>query len=92
MLRIFFAHAVTQHLNLNNRINIAMQKVKGNGLTAGMMSSNFKERVKSLIANDNAFTFMNTLKGTPAYWKRFLFELLAMVKQLGLPTYDSFVC
>ena len=30
---------------------------------------------------------MNNLKGTPAYWKRFLLEVLAMVKQLGLPTY-----
>ena len=30
---------------------------------------------------------MNTIKGTPAYWKRFLFEVLAMVKQLGLPTF-----
>ena len=84
---IFFAHAVTQHLNLNSRINIAMQKVKADGITAGMMTSDFKERVKSFIANDDAFTFMNTLKGTPAYWKRFLFEVLAMVKQLGLPTF-----
>ena len=31
---------------------------------------------------------MYHIKGTPAYWKRrFLFEVLAMVKQLGLPTY-----
>jgi len=64
-----------------------MQKVRADGLTAGMISSNFKERVKSFIASDDAFAFMNTLKGTPAYWKRFLFEVLAMVKQLGLPTF-----
>ena len=30
---------------------------------------------------------MNPIKGTPAYWKRFLFEVLAMVNQPGLPTY-----
>ena len=24
---------------------------------------------------------------TPAYWKRFLFDVLAMVKQLGIPTF-----
>ena len=30
---------------------------------------------------------MSTVKGTPAYWKNFLFEVLAMVKQLGLPSY-----
>ena len=84
---IFFAHSVTQHLNLNSCINIAMKKIKADGLTAGELSQNFKEKISTLIANDEAFNFMNTLKGTPAYWKRFLLEVLAMVKQLGLPTY-----
>ena len=64
-----------------------MQKVKSGQLTAGMLSRNFKESVKSFVANDEAYSFMNTVKGTPAYWKRFLFEVLAMVKQLGLPTF-----
>ena len=41
---IFFAHAVTQHLNLNS--TIAMQKVKTNQVTAAMLSRNFKESVK----------------------------------------------
>ena len=30
---------------------------------------------------------MNCIKGTPAYWKKFLFDVLAMVKQLGIPTF-----
>ena len=30
---------------------------------------------------------MDTLKETPAYWKCFQFEVLAMIKQLGLPTF-----
>ena len=84
---IFFAHSVMQKLNLNSRVNIAMKKVKSGKLTAGMLSRNFKESVKSFVANDEAYSFMNTIKGTPAYWKRFLFEVLAMVKQLGLPTF-----
>ena len=64
-----------------------MQKIKSNNLTAGIFSQNYTETIKSLIANDEAFIFMNTLKGTPAYWKRFQLEVLAMIKQLGLPTY-----
>ena len=84
---IFFAHSVMQKLNLNSRVNIAMKKVKSGKLTAGMLSRNFKESVKSFVANDEAYSFMNTIKGIPAYWKRFLFEVLAMVKQLGLPTF-----
>ena len=70
-----------------------MPKGKTNHLTAGMLSRNFKESVKSFVAKDEAYNSMNTIKGTPAYWKRFLFEVLAMVKQLGLPTfYDIVVC
>ena len=84
---IFFAHSVYQQMNMTSRINIAMQKVKTNKLTAGMLSHNFNDTVKSFVANDEAYSFMSTIKGTPAYWKKFLFEVLAMVKQLGSPTY-----
>ena len=30
---------------------------------------------------------MNTIKGIPTYWKKCLHDILAMVKQLGLPTF-----
>ena len=30
---------------------------------------------------------MSLVRGTPAYWKEFLYDVLAMVKQLGIPTY-----
>ena len=63
-----------------------MRKVASNQLTAGMLSSNFNEKVKKFIARDQAFTFMNCIKGTPAYWKKILFDVLAVVKQLGIPT------
>ena len=84
---IFFVHSVYQQMNMSSRINIAMQKVKTNALTAGVLSQNFKDTVKSFVASNEAYSFMSTIKGTPAYWKKFLFEVLAMVKQLGLPTY-----
>ena len=84
---IFYAHSVLQQLRLTSNINIAMKKVGGSQLTAGMLSQNFKEKVKEFVANDQGYSFMNTIKGTPAYWKRFLQEVLAMVKHLGLPTF-----
>ena len=30
---------------------------------------------------------MSSVKGTLAYWRRFLYDKLAMFKQLGIPTY-----
>ena len=64
-----------------------MKKVISNNLTAGMLSENFKQRVKELIAKDKVFSFMSSIKGTPAYWKNFLHQVLAMVRQLGTPTF-----
>ena len=61
--------------------------MSNNSLTAGMLSNNFSETIKSFIARDEEFNFMNPIKGTSVYWKRLLFEVLAMVKQLDLPSY-----
>ena len=84
---VFFALFVTQQMKLQSQINIALKKVSTGRITAGMSSNNFSDTVKSFIANDEAYHFMKTIKGTPAYWKRFLNEFLTMVKQLGIPTF-----
>jgi len=54
-----------QQLHLRNQINIAMKKVSGENLTAGMLSQNFKETVKEFIANDKAFSFMSSVFSYP---------------------------
>ena len=30
---------------------------------------------------------MSSIKGTPSYWKQFLYDVLAMVKKLGIATF-----
>ena len=37
-----------------------------------MLSQNFKEKVKEFISNDQGYSFMNSIKGTPAYLKKVL--------------------
>ena len=61
-----------------------MQKVTGVLNADSFKSVKFRETVKDFVASDRA---VNTIKGTPAYWKRFKSEVLAMVKQLGIPTF-----
>ena len=63
-----------------------MRKVASNKSTAGMLTSDFTEIVNDSISSDKAFTFMNNIKGTPEYQQKFLFDVLAMVKKLGVPT------
>ena len=59
-----------------------MHKVCSDKLTAGMLSGDFKEKV-----HRSGFQLDDCIKGSPAYWKKFLFDVLAMVKQLGIPTF-----
>ena len=65
-----------------------MKKVLSNDFTAGMLSKNFKQIVQEFIAKDKAFSLMNSIKGTPAYRKKFLHQVLPMVKQLGTSTFS----
>lgn len=83
---IFFTQFVLQQLSLSSQINIALKKTLGN-VTAGMLSTSRSSTVKSLIVSDSGYMFINTIKGSPAYWKRFQLEALAMIRQLGCPTF-----
>ena len=80
---IFYALSVTQQLQLSSHINIALKMLCSGHVTAGMLASNFTETVKSFLAKDDTYQVMGNSRGTPAYWKKFLFEVLALVKQLG---------
>ena len=50
---IFFAQLVLQPKNLNDQINMAMEKVTGR-LIAGMFA-NYKESVRHFVSNDQGF-------------------------------------
>ena len=54
--------------------------------TAGTVKSNFKGTIERFLARNNAFSFISSVKETSAYWKQFLYGVLAMVKQLEIPT------
>ena len=82
---IFFAQFLLQQITFNSQISIAMRKVSGS-LTAGMFG-NYKDTVKAFLTSDQGYAFMNHIKGTPAFWKRFLLEVLAMIRQLGCPAF-----
>ena len=67
---IYFGHYIVQQLNLYNQINVATKKVRGN-ITVGQLQKNFKQTVRSFICGNQGHLFMNSIKGTPAYWSTF---------------------
>ena len=83
-----------QNIYLKNYISITMRKVTSNKMSTGMLNENFKPTVKQFIIQDKAYSFMNAIMGTPAYWKKFRHEALALVKQLGISkfSYQTIIC
>ena len=76
-----------EQYQLRSSINFAMHKIKPGTLTARMVKNNLKGTFERLVVSDNTFLFMSSVKGAPAYWKQFLYDVLAMVKQLWIPPY-----
>ena len=64
-----------------------MHKIRPGMLTAEIVKNNLKGIIERFVGSDNAFSFMTSVKGTPSYWKQILYDVLAMIKQLGIPTY-----
>ena len=78
--KIFYVLSVKQQQKLNGHINVALTKVCSGRMTARMLLNKFLETVHALAAKDTAYKFMNSIKGTPEYWKKFLHEVVAMEK------------
>ena len=71
---------------VSDSINIALKKIQGQSVTASEIKSNVN-KLKSLICQDQAYLFLRQIPGTPPYWQKFMYEVVAMVKQLGIPTW-----
>ena len=69
------------HLHLS--MKFAMQKIKADALTAQTV----KKRLKDLLQVKIHFHFKSSVRGTLANWKLFLYDVRALVKQFGIPTY-----
>ena len=43
--------------------------------------------MQNIVRSDQAFYFMNSIKESSTYWKKFQLEVLALIKQLFCPRY-----
>ena len=83
---LFFAQFIIEQKKVSDSINIALKKLHGQPLTASQFRSN-EQCVKNLIFRDQAYLFLRGIPGSPPYWQKFMYEVIAMVQQLGIPTW-----
>ena len=82
----FFAQFITEQKKVSDNINIAQKKVHVQFLTASQIRSSV-QALQNLICQDQAYVLLRQISGTLAYWRQFMYEVVAMVKQLGIPTW-----
>ena len=57
----------------------------GDRITAGVLWN--PQQIKQLVKNQQAYTFWRNLWGLPLYWQHELYDVLAMLWSLGIPTW-----
>jgi hypothetical protein len=82
---LFFAQFIMEQ-KVSDSINIALKKVHGQSIAASQVKSN-TQNFQNLLLQDQAYLFLRQIPGSPPYWQKFMYEVVAMVEQLGIPTW-----
>ena len=87
---LFCAQYATDIKQIQADTNLALQLTCGRTLggkkvTAGMLKN--PDVLKQLVKTEQAYKFLKNVRGSPAYWQRELYDVLAMLRMLGIPTW-----
>ena len=70
---------------LDDGINFAWRQKPSRQFTAAQARD--QTVLNQYVRKDNAYSFMKNIRGSPPYYQRTFYDLLAMIHQLGTPTW-----
>ena len=85
------AQYATESRQIHGNINhFAFRRVhgrhhQGQRITAGLVKD--ASKMRELIRADQAYKLFKNVRGSPAYFQNLFYDVLAMMRQLGLPTW-----
>ena len=84
------AQYAAEYQQINSLTSVVMRQVpgrmyRGERVTAGDLKD--PTRLSELIQRDKAYKLLKQVRGTPAYWQKVHYDVLAMIRQLGIPTW-----
>ena len=84
------AQYAVEHDQVDNLQSIVIRQMRGRQfqgqkITAGDLKNT--EKLNQLVQKDYAYRILKDVRGTPAYWQKVHHEVLAMIRQLGIPTW-----
>ena len=57
----------------------------GHKIAAGMFQNS--TALQQLVGTELSYTFLKNIRGSPVYWQHELYDILAMLHSLGIPTW-----
>ena len=87
---IFCAQYIADIKQIESDANLAItlsqgRTLGGEKITAGVLRNPLA--LKQLVRNEQAYKFLKNVRGSPAYWQNELYDVLAMLRALGTPTF-----
>ena len=87
---IFCAQYISDIQQIQSDANLAIRlsrgcTLNGQNITAGLLRDT--ESLQQLIRTEQAYKFLKNIRGSPAYWQSELYDILAMLQSLGIPTF-----
>ena len=87
---IFCAQYISYIQQIQSDANLAIRlsrgrTLNGQNITAGLLHDT--ESLQQLIHTEQAYKFLKNIRGSPAYWQSELYDVLAMLWSLGIPTF-----
>ena len=70
---------------IQNSVNIALRKARRMDVTVGQLKD--PDMLHDIFIKDQAFQFLQQVRGSPTYWQHAQYELLAMVRAKGVFTW-----
>ena len=87
---IFAMQYAVEHKQVRDCISVALRQTRGcqqvgRNLDAGILKN--PQHLQNLFKKDRAYTFLKNIRGSPPYWQKMFYELLSMIRTLGIPTW-----
>ena len=87
---LFCAQYISDIKQIRGNINLAIclshgRTLEGQKITAGMLQN--PTALQHLVQTEKAYKFLKNIRGSPAYWQNELYDVLAMLRSLGIPTW-----
>ena len=87
---IFCAQYISDIKQIQGEANLAIRlsrgrTLEGRTITAGTLHN--PNALQQLVRSEQAYKFLKNVRGSPAYWQNELYDVLSMLRKLGIPTW-----